>query len=323
MHVKRHMVFESLYAIHVHSHFDWNHEYEMDQAHHSLDDPWLVRRRNRLLYRMSPFQGILGCAASGSTMHNSGALCHCSGGVQLEQRFIYYCCPGAHDSIAETTNEAETGTGGPLQHGYLRRTFLRLSQFMSLAYMHLQIIAAILTKVYNLSDVYSTTYMLWYTREASVAVYVANLPGIWPLLREHIRFLREHTNNYPSGQSRIPGYTSQQYGNISHHKSNHLRTFATLDSAEVELAYKIREKVTEVQDTDIYLAQTQRGTSQNSDGQEVDPEAGSSWKGRGVMGVQVDTRVEIQSGRWSRGGSEHGQSQLVWCEGPEAQAGRE
>ncbi|OCL02354.1 hypothetical protein AOQ84DRAFT_252716, partial [Glonium stellatum] len=52
------------------------------------------------------------------------------------------------------------------------------------------IIAAVLTKVYNLSDVYDTSYMLWYTREASVAVYVANLPMIWPLLREYVPFLR-------------------------------------------------------------------------------------------------------------------------------------
>src|SRR5436305_1337919 len=41
------------------------------------------------------------------------------------------------------------------------------------------IIAAILTKVFNLSDVYSPNYMLWYVREASVAVYVSNLPLIW------------------------------------------------------------------------------------------------------------------------------------------------
>ncbi|EOA86357.1 uncharacterized protein SETTUDRAFT_109769, partial [Exserohilum turcica Et28A] len=53
------------------------------------------------------------------------------------------------------------------------------------------ILAAILTKVYNLSDIYSYRYMLWYTREASVAVYVANFPGIWPLLRENMRCLRE------------------------------------------------------------------------------------------------------------------------------------
>jgi len=52
------------------------------------------------------------------------------------------------------------------------------------------IIAALLTKIFNLSDVWSTVYMLWYTREASVAVYVSNLPMIWPVLREWFPFLR-------------------------------------------------------------------------------------------------------------------------------------
>jgi hypothetical protein len=52
------------------------------------------------------------------------------------------------------------------------------------------IIAALLTKIFNLSDVWSTVYMLWYIRESSVAVYVSNLPMIWPLLREWFPFLR-------------------------------------------------------------------------------------------------------------------------------------
>ena len=39
--------------------------------------------------------------------------------------------------------------------------------------------------------------MLWYTREASVAVYVANLPLIWPLLREWFPSLRS-TTSHPS-----------------------------------------------------------------------------------------------------------------------------
>lgn len=45
------------------------------------------------------------------------------------------------------------------------------------------ITAAILTKVFNLSDIYNPIYMKWYIREASVAVYVANTPAIWPLIR--------------------------------------------------------------------------------------------------------------------------------------------
>jgi hypothetical protein len=55
------------------------------------------------------------------------------------------------------------------------------------------IVAAILTKVFNLTNVWDPTYMLWYTREASVAVYVSNLPMIWPLLREHFPCLKNLT----------------------------------------------------------------------------------------------------------------------------------
>ncbi len=63
------------------------------------------------------------------------------------------------------------------------------------------IVAAILTKVFNLSDVYSTVYMLWYTREGSVAIYVANLPMIWPLLREWFPYLRVFTPGHRSTSS--------------------------------------------------------------------------------------------------------------------------
>ncbi len=47
------------------------------------------------------------------------------------------------------------------------------------------IVSAVLTKVYCLvPGLISYVYMNWYFREASVAVYVTNLPTIWPLLRE-------------------------------------------------------------------------------------------------------------------------------------------
>ena len=52
------------------------------------------------------------------------------------------------------------------------------------------IIAALLTKVFNLSNVWDPRYMLWYVREASVAVYVSNLPMVWPLVREWAPWLR-------------------------------------------------------------------------------------------------------------------------------------
>ena len=45
--------------------------------------------------------------------------------------------------------------------------------------------------------------MLWYTREASVAVYVPNMPMIWPLLREYIPFLRSIASRKASS---LPAY---------------------------------------------------------------------------------------------------------------------
>lgn len=52
------------------------------------------------------------------------------------------------------------------------------------------IVAAFLNKIFNLTNIWSPNYMLWYTRESSVAVYVANLPMIWPLMREIFPKLR-------------------------------------------------------------------------------------------------------------------------------------
>ena len=48
--------------------------------------------------------------------------------------------------------------------------------------------------------------MLWYVRESSVAMYVANLPMIWPTLREWFPFLRTLSMNGRSKyRSKIDG----------------------------------------------------------------------------------------------------------------------
>jgi len=52
------------------------------------------------------------------------------------------------------------------------------------------IVAALLTKIFNLRNPYSPVYMLWYIREATVATCVSNLPLVWPLLREWFPWLR-------------------------------------------------------------------------------------------------------------------------------------
>ena len=47
------------------------------------------------------------------------------------------------------------------------------------------IAAAVLTKVYSLDpNLVSYAYLNWYFREASVSVYVTNLPAIWALVRD-------------------------------------------------------------------------------------------------------------------------------------------
>lgn len=128
--------------------------------------------------------------------------------------------------------------------------------------------------------------MLWYTREASVAVYVANLPGIWPLLREHIRFLRDSTNSYITGQSKMPpkyGYGSQ-YGNMSSTKSPRSRFRNDEDSDEIEL------------DNNRHFGATVRSGRASLDS---DERALREGVGLGAWGVQVDTKVVIQRDTWN------------------------
>lgn len=53
------------------------------------------------------------------------------------------------------------------------------------------IAASILTKVYCLvPSLISYVYMNWYYREASVGMYVTNLPAIWPLMRDMFPLLK-------------------------------------------------------------------------------------------------------------------------------------
>ncbi|KAI6248186.1 hypothetical protein HI914_03123 [Erysiphe necator] len=68
------------------------------------------------------------------------------------------------------------------------------------------IIAALLTKIFNLSNVWDPSYMLWYVREASVAVYVSNLPLIWPMLREWFPTLKALAPRSRANASQTPKF---------------------------------------------------------------------------------------------------------------------
>ena len=169
--------------------------------------------------------------------------------------------------------------------------------------------------------------MLWYTREASVAVYVANLPGIWPLLREHIRMFRDHTNSYITGASHPPrhGYSSQ-YGNMSKTARSRVRTFTNLDSDEVELGTAYAKSTAQsIHSSDKPhgnenpFSNAARRPSQDSDERALN-EPLSDWKDVNVMGVQVNTKVEIQRDNWDGTKLGAGNANVVKIEGPADQA---
>lgn len=90
------------------------------------------------------------------------------------------------------------------------------------------IAAALLTKLYSLYPPLLTyAYLNWYCREASVCIYVTNLPAIWTLLLDIFPVLRRwgyHTKNQSSSErasqnrtSRAPGgkeYPLQQFSRL-------------------------------------------------------------------------------------------------------------
>ncbi|KAF4769251.1 hypothetical protein HAV15_008397 [Penicillium sp. str.  len=68
------------------------------------------------------------------------------------------------------------------------------------------IIAAILNKYFNFASPFTTVYQIWYIREASTAIFVANMMCWWPLLRKlfGVRAFQYHST---------PGRPSRSTGN--------------------------------------------------------------------------------------------------------------
>lgn len=63
------------------------------------------------------------------------------------------------------------------------------------------IIAAILNKYFNFASPLTTTYQIWYIREASTAIYVANIVCWWPLLRKLFGFKAFQQSSKRDGRS--------------------------------------------------------------------------------------------------------------------------
>ncbi|RAH74123.1 uncharacterized protein BO66DRAFT_313446 [Aspergillus aculeatinus CBS 121060] len=62
------------------------------------------------------------------------------------------------------------------------------------------IAAAILNKVFNFASPLTTTYQIWYIREASTAIYVANMVCLSPLIRRVFSSKMYQKTNRPHGQ---------------------------------------------------------------------------------------------------------------------------
>lgn len=117
--------------------------------------------------------------------------------------------------------------------------------------------------------------MLWYVREASVAVYVANLPSIWPLLREHFRFLRSQLSSYQNGSNRTTALPQ-------HARSRQTR----LESSSVHRSSNRKSKmaatatVMELRDDEIELGKQSFDKSVISSRRRSNPKPGDEMFGR-------------------------------------------
>lgn len=59
-----------------------------------------------------------------------------------------------------------------------------------------QILCAVLNKYYSFAHPFSPQWTFWYIREASTAIYVANIPLCWPLMRRvfNLRSFNGHSS---------------------------------------------------------------------------------------------------------------------------------
>ncbi|KGO71708.1 hypothetical protein PITC_027210 [Penicillium italicum] len=89
------------------------------------------------------------------------------------------------------------------------------------------IIAAILNKYFNFASPLTTTYQIWYIREASTAIYVANLMCWWPLLR---KLFGVKAFQYNSNRAQRPGNPDNQNNDSGGYDSNNSRSSPSFTS---------------------------------------------------------------------------------------------
>ncbi|RDW83804.1 uncharacterized protein DSM5745_04130 [Aspergillus mulundensis] len=126
------------------------------------------------------------------------------------------------------------GTQMPMKKKVLLISVLGLGVFV--------MVAAILNKYFNFASPDTTIYQLWYIREASTAIYVANLMCWWPLLRKVFgSALSQYSSNYRANGYEGPSQRSalQSHSHSQHHGS------VNASRASAIFTGKVRVKATE------------------------------------------------------------------------------
>ncbi|KAJ6104565.1 hypothetical protein N7523_010885 [Penicillium sp. IBT 18751x] len=90
------------------------------------------------------------------------------------------------------------------------------------------IIAAILNKYFNFASPLTTTYQIWYIREASTAIYVANLMCWWPLLRKIFGLTAFSYNSNRGRRANDQNKDSEYSGSSSQSRPSFSRTLERL-----------------------------------------------------------------------------------------------
>jgi hypothetical protein len=109
-----------------------------------------------------------------------------------------------------------------------RRKFLLLG-VMSLGLF--TIVAAILNKYFNFASPLTTTYQIWYIREASTAIYVANLMCWWPLLRKIFGLKAFQYNSNRGRRARDPNGQNKDSNGLSQSGTSQSRPSFSLPQA--------------------------------------------------------------------------------------------
>ncbi|OKL58271.1 hypothetical protein UA08_06854 [Talaromyces atroroseus] len=97
------------------------------------------------------------------------------------------------------------------------------------------IICAIVSKIFTFKNIYDTSYQFWYLREASIGVYVSNLPYVWSFIRRTVRFLHPTTGGTKkiSRQLYHGGKTSERPFSGYTGRSRNFSAIATSDNSHL------------------------------------------------------------------------------------------